>query len=43
MTEKDGEYIFEAATRNADKTGLPSQRVVVDKETMLPKVSSHNG
>ena len=37
MTEKEGEYIFEAATRNADKTGLPSQRVVVDKETMLPK------
>lgn len=37
MTEKDGEYIFEAATRNADKTGLPSQKVVVDKETMLPK------
>ena len=37
MTEKDGEYIFEAATRNADKTGLPSQKVIVDKETMLPK------
>ena len=37
MTEKEGEYIFEAATRNADKTGLPSQRVIIDKETMLPK------
>ncbi|MFF5996264.1 outer membrane lipoprotein carrier protein LolA [Lysinibacillus sp. KU-BSD001] len=37
MTEKDGEYIFETATRNAEKTGLPLQKIIVDKKTMLPK------
>ena len=37
MKEEDGAYVFETATRNADKTGLPLQKIVVDKDTMLPK------
>ncbi len=37
MTEQDGTYTFETATRNAEKTGLPIQKIVIDKETMLPK------
>lgn len=37
MTEQDQSYTFETTTRNAEKTGLPLQKVVIDKETMLPK------
>lgn len=40
MNSKDKEYIFEVATRNAERTGLPIQQIVVDKKTLLPsKVS----
>lgn len=37
MTEQDQTYTFETTTRNAEKTGLPVQKIVIDKETMLPK------
>lgn len=40
MKEEDGAYVFETATRNADKTGLPLQKIVVDKDSMLPKTVS---
>jgi outer membrane lipoprotein-sorting protein len=40
MEQTEKHYIFEAATRNQDKTGLPSQQITVDKKTLLPsKVS----
>ena len=40
MEQTEKNYIFEAATRNHDKTGLPSQQITVDKKTLLPsKVS----
>lgn len=40
MDTQDKEYIFEVATRNAERTGLPLQQIVVDKKTLLPsKVS----
>lgn len=36
---EDGEdaYVFNAATRNGDKTGMPSQVITVDKKTLLPQ------
>ena len=40
MEQTEKHYVFEAATRNHDKTGLPSQQITVDKKTLLPsKVS----
>lgn len=40
MEQTEKHYIFEAATRNHDKTGLPAQQITVDKKTLLPsKVS----
>ena len=40
MDAEEKQYIFEVATRNAQRTGLPVQKIVVDKKTLLPsKVS----
>lgn len=36
MTEKDNAYIFETATRNNHKKVLPTQRIHIDKKTLLP-------
>jgi outer membrane lipoprotein-sorting protein len=36
MTEKEKVYIFETATRNNHKKVLPTQRIHIDKKTMLP-------
>lgn len=36
MTEKEGAYLFEVATRSHEKTALPLQHVTIDKKTMLP-------
>lgn len=36
MKEEEGQYIFEAATRNVERTGMPIQQIIVDKKTMLP-------
>ncbi|WP_342506695.1 outer membrane lipoprotein carrier protein LolA [Sporosarcina sp. FSL K6-2383] len=36
MTEKEKMYIFETATRNNHKKVLPTQRIHVDKKTLLP-------
>ena len=37
MEETEDSYIFTAATRNNHKSILPTQRVTVDKKTLLPK------
>lgn len=37
MTENEKHYVFDVATRNAEKTGLPLQKVTIDKKTLLPK------
>ena len=43
MKEVEGNYVFDASTRNAERTGLPTQQIVIDKKTMLPeKVSLLN-
>lgn len=36
MEEDDKNYIFTAATRNNHKSIMPTQKIVVDKKTMLP-------
>lgn len=36
MTEQDQTYTFETKTRNAEKTGLAAQKIVIDKKTLLP-------
>lgn len=36
MTEQDETYTFETTTRNAEKTGLPVQKIVVNKKSLLP-------
>lgn len=36
MEENDKSYIFTAATRNNHKSIMPTQKIVVDKKTMLP-------
>lgn len=36
MTEKDKTYVFETATRNNQKAVLPTQRIHIDKKTLLP-------
>lgn len=36
MTEQEGAYLFEVATRNHDKTALPIEQIEIDKKTMLP-------
>ena len=37
MEETEDSYIFTAATRNNHKSIMPTQRVTVDKKTLLPK------
>lgn len=37
MEETDDSYIFTAATRNNHKSIMPTQKVTVDKKTLLPK------
>jgi len=37
MEETDNHYIFTAATRNNHKSIMPTQKVTVDKKTLLPK------
>ncbi|GKV67212.1 MULTISPECIES: LolA family protein [Sporosarcina] len=36
MEEKDKEYVFKTATRNNHKKLLPSQKIHIDKKTLLP-------
>lgn len=36
MTEEDKAYVFETATRNNHKKVLPTQRIHIDKKTLLP-------
>lgn len=36
MEERDGEYVFETATRNNHKKMLPTQRIHINKKTLLP-------
>lgn len=40
MTEEDKEYIFETATQNNHKKVLPTQRIHIDKKSLLPKYVS---
>ena len=43
MEEKEKEYIFETATRNNHKSLLPTQKIHIDKKTLLPnKVTIHD-
>ncbi|PIC65099.1 sporulation protein [Sporosarcina sp. P13] len=43
MEEKEKEYVFETATRNNHKTLLPTQKIHIDKKTLLPsKVTIHD-
>ncbi|ARK24531.1 sporulation protein [Sporosarcina sp. P37] len=43
MEEKEKEYVFETATRNNHKSLLPSQKIHIDKKTLLPsKVTIHD-
>lgn len=43
MKEVDEKYVFEVATRNVERTGLPTQQIVINKKTLLPeKVSLLN-
>ncbi len=37
MTEEDKTYIFETETRNNHKKVLPTQKIHIDKKTLLPK------
>ena len=37
MKESDNEFEFEIATQNEDKTGLPLQKIKIDKKTYHPK------
>lgn len=37
MIEEDKEYIFETATQNNHKKVLPTQRIHIDKKSLLPK------
>lgn len=36
MTEQEGKYVFDVATRNREKTAMPMQQITIDKKTMLP-------
>lgn len=36
MKEVDGTYVFETVTRNNQKKVLPTQRIYIDKKTLLP-------
>ena len=36
MTEEDKAYVFETATRNNHKKVLPTQKIHIDKKTLLP-------
>src|SRR5690606_27435036 len=36
MKATDTHYIFEAATRNSDRTGLNTQQITIDKKTFYP-------
>lgn len=40
MMEEDKEYVFETATRNNHKKVLPTQKIHIDKKTLLPKYVS---
>ena len=40
MTEEDKEYVFETATQNNHKKVLPTQRIHIDKKSLLPKYVS---
>lgn len=40
MIEEDKEYIFETATQNNHKKVLPTQRIHIDKKSLLPKYVS---
>jgi len=40
MEETENSYIFTAATRNNHKSIMPTQKVTVDKKTLLPKAVS---
>ncbi|WP_153732269.1 LolA family protein [Sporosarcina obsidiansis] len=43
MQEKEKEYVFETATRNNHKKLLPTQKIHIDKKTLLPtKVTIHD-
>lgn len=43
MEEKEKEYVFKTATRNNHKTLLPTQKIHIDKKTLLPnKVTIHD-
>lgn len=43
MTVEEEAYVFEFATRNGEKTGMPIQAVTVDQKTLLPtKVAVFN-
>lgn len=43
MEEKEKEYVFETATRNNHKKLLPTQKIHIDKKTLLPtKVTIHD-
>lgn len=37
MTVEEDAYIFNVATRNAERTGLTKQSVTIDKKSLLPK------
>lgn len=36
MTETDNQFEFEVATQNNDKTGLPTQKIQIDKKSLAP-------
>lgn len=36
MTETDNQFEFEVATQNTDKTGLPLQKIQIDKKSFAP-------
>lgn len=36
MTETDNQFEFEVATQNTDKTGLPMQKIQIDKKSFAP-------
>ncbi|MEO4054913.1 outer membrane lipoprotein carrier protein LolA [Solibacillus sp. CAU 1738] len=37
MEDGEDSYVFSAATRNGDKTGMPAQAITVEKKSLLPQ------